>query len=153
MSYNDDDVLTRIKYTIIWDGTDDSVSFDFVYVPPNAATYVYPINAFHISLSHASFDGNKFRCTQSFRQSIITNTFTSCIFGGIKDDLEFQLDRVYKYVSRGYNLLVSKEMKDAEICKIESVLERTNYAKYRALSSIERDLRIREYPNYLRLSL
>ena len=149
MSYNDDDELTRVKYTIIWDGTEDWVSFDFVYVP-RAATY--PINAFDISLSQASFDGNNFYCTQSFKQSIITNTFTSCIFGGIKDDLEFQLDRVYKYVSRGYNLLVSTEMKDAEVCKIESVLERTNYEKYKALSSIERDLRRREQPNYIGLS-
>jgi len=126
-SQTNNNILTRVKYSIQWDGTDDCVYFDFVYVPNHPT---HPINAFDISISQAAFDGNNFYCSQSFKQSIITNTFTSCIFGGIKEDLELQMERPYKYVSRGYNLLVSKEMKDAEVCKIESILERTNHEKY-----------------------
>ena len=129
------DMFTRFKCAILFDGLaasneDNWVYFDFVYVP-NATTY--PINAFDISLSQASFDGNNFYCSQSFKQSIITNTFTSCVFGGIKKDLEYQMERVYKYVSRGYNLLISKDMKDDEVCKIESILESTNYVKYKLM--------------------
>ena len=114
--------VPRIKIAVFWKDTSEHTAFDFVFIP-TAEPLIYPTNRFDISLAQCSFDGKGFYCTNAFKESIKTNTFTSCNFGGKKEDLCLQLQRPYKYVSRGYNLLVSNDMDETEVCAIESILQ------------------------------
>ncbi len=112
--------VTRMKWRVRWNNDTPDTCFDFVYVH---VPLVYPIYAFDISLSQSSFDGTDFYCSPAFKQALITNTFTSANFGGSGSDLQLQLSRPYKYVSRGYNFIVSKDINETDMREIEAILE------------------------------